>query len=200
MRSLSAANYARDRAGFSLVELAIVIGVFVTMLAGIWAIVRNVQESARVDQAAHQITSVVNGVRALYQGKAQISGAWDTLTNDLIARGAIPADMKRPGTSSPNLRADHPWGAAGGNDGGFRVAPAADNTSFYIYLYDLSERSCIAMAAKVASLTGATGLMGVAVNGNSLALPVKVSDAESQCNANNTNNVRYQFRLRRPNA
>jgi hypothetical protein len=177
-------------------ELAIVLCVAGLILASLWGVIGIAHENVRQSKALQQITIVVNNIRALYQGRLNISGNYNGLapgglTDSLIQQKAIPIDMVRPGgaCAAGGLCADTPWGRnnAGGalmGNGTFAVcdntgggaAPnscskhfpnkVADHQSFRIILRGLSKTSCIAMATQVVSTTGATGLVGVVITGS----------------------------------
>ncbi len=196
--SASAIRRFSRRSGFSMVEMAIVLGVSTVILAGIWGIVSSVQENVRIDQASQQVRIVATNVRSLLQGQASVPDLTEAqLTSYLIERGAIPPDMKRPGGAP--YRADHAWGAAGGTDGGFRVSRGAGGMSFSINFYGLKASSCINLVPKVASGMSGSGLTGVVINGSATAVPVPVSSAASLC-AGGSNTAGFQFRLRQPGA
>jgi len=192
----------RRHRGFSLVEAAIVLGVFSIIVSALWAVVGSVREKVRQEQAFEQIVMVVNNVRAFYKGQAGISGGYPTLTNDLLVNQVIPPDMHRPGTAAPGMLADHPWGPVGSAaaTGGFLVRAEGDHQSFRIRLLGLKRDSCIAMAMKLGPTKGATGLQSVGINANTLSPPVSLASASARCNvtASSGNRVEFVFRLRQP--
>ena len=73
-------SVSRRFAGFSLTELAIVIGVLGILTGGIWFIVGSINESQHQAQALEAIDTTVKNIRALYTGRFNISGAATTLT------------------------------------------------------------------------------------------------------------------------
>lgn len=202
MISRFATKPLRRHRGFSLVEAAIVLGVFSIIVSALWAVVGSVRENIRREQACDQIVTVVNNIRAHYEGEDRIESGYNELTNLLIEKGVIPSDMHRSGTSSPSMRADHPWGPVGSAaaNGGFLVRAEGDHQSFRIRLLGLKRDSCIAMAMKLGPTKGATGLQSVGINANTLSPPVSLASASAGCNvtASSGNRVEFVFRLRQP--
>ncbi|NTU76216.1 MAG: alpha/beta fold hydrolase, partial [Alphaproteobacteria bacterium] len=172
---------ARRRRGFSLTELAIVLCVAGMIVGGIWAAASYVTERVRRSQAADQVMIVVGNIRSLSQGRANISGSFDALTNSLINNGAIPNDMILNHAAAPPLRANHPWGAVGVDGtalaaGGFAVGgnSVADPTlqTFIVEFRGLNLGACMDLAARVSGTSGPSGLTGVTINGTAMTLPV----------------------------
>lgn len=170
------------------------LGVIGLVTASIWGTVMHVRENVRCSQAAQEISTVVNNVRALYQGQASLGSTSTDITYPLLQKGAIPLDMHRPGTQY----ADHPWGGLSGS-GSFAVSSATDNQQFTIRLNNLSKKSCIVMASKMGSLTGVSGMNSVTINGTEItSLPVGVAVAVTRCNSATGNIITYRFQLRQP--
>jgi prepilin-type N-terminal cleavage/methylation domain-containing protein len=187
---------SKTRAGFSLTEVAIVMGVMAIILAGVWGLVSRGWESQKQQQASDQIRTVVGNVRSYYAGQAGVPysvNSVNSLAATLLANGAIPANMQRnPGTScTPAPCADNPWGTNSGDpQGSFRVcnwlgawdpsgspplSTACPNGSattppitnfFGIELSGLTKSSCIAMTQLMTASTAPTGLVDVVIIGS----------------------------------
>src|SRR5882724_9489334 len=107
-------NFQHRRRGFSMTELAIVMGVIMVIVSGIWASLGMGRQSASLQQQYEQIQIVVNNVRGYYAGQVGLPAAVDTaITSNLITIKAIPADMQRTAistcTNPSSLCADTVW-------------------------------------------------------------------------------------------
>jgi prepilin-type N-terminal cleavage/methylation domain-containing protein len=184
----------KTQAGFSLTEVAIVMGVMGMILAGIWGLVGRGWESQKQQQASDQIRAIVGNVRSYYSGQAGIPYSANSLATTLLANGTIPANMQRnPGTTCTSAPcADGPWGSNSGDaQGTFRVcnwAPGAWDPSgsvtpstacpnsvttnpaitnfFGIELSGLTQISCMGMTQLMTASTAPTGLADVVIIGS----------------------------------
>ena len=77
--------------GFTLTEVAIVLGIVGIILGGIWAAAAQVYENHKVEAAENQILTIVHNVRSLYAGRSSIEGG--DLTAALVNAGVFPPDM-----------------------------------------------------------------------------------------------------------
>jgi type II secretory pathway pseudopilin PulG len=181
--------------GFSIIEMAIVLGIVGIVLASIWAYADWAFENARRQRLSEELLTVVNNVHALYSGQAGIGGGGDQIsavTPTLIQQNAIPSTMVRSGNGCTNGAApfsctDDPWGPNGNITGGtFGVcawtaapsgAPAGTNCPaagaivsqfFAIEISGLPQISCINVAPQNSSASGPVGLQDVLINGASV--------------------------------
>lgn len=186
-------SHNHSRAGFSLVEVAIVLAVIGIVLAGIWVYASRAFESEHRQRALEEMITVVNNIRSLYAGQASISSADSSvavLVPILIQQNAIPSTMARSGapcTNTPALCADNPWAVSATLVGSFRVcgwdytgpASAGQGCSkvaspkqyFAIELVGLNQDSCTAMIPRISSSEGPPGLVDVVANGSSMLNP-----------------------------
>ncbi len=198
------------RNGFSLVELAIVLGVMGIVLGTLWGIVSIVRENMKRDEAINQIALSVRHIRDYYLGHGFIAtpggnGSFTALTHFLLEQGILPPEMIRS-RSAGTLRADHPWGGNGPggflSEGGFAVdntGVAASADKFRIQLRGLKFSSCVALAARVSG-DGPSGLRAVRINGTlDEDLPVTAEEASDRCEKNpsgENNKIDFIYRLR----
>ena len=105
--------------GFSLTELAIVLGVMGIIIGGIWGVANSARQSSHVEQAAEAITLTTDAVRAVYNGHTAasvpgISGTTDTVMPFIVGAGAMPAALlsstKSTCGAALTYYADTPWG------------------------------------------------------------------------------------------
>ncbi len=188
---------AVPHAGFSVMEVALVLGISGTLLAGIWSAASAAWEYARRQEALDQITAIVTNVRGYYAGQLGVAPlAYTSLTAGLMQAGVIPAYVQRnPATGCTNppggapLCADSPWGARNGTavdpNGTLRVcnwttggggtdcvaanAPAGVSQFFGVAVTGLRYGSCIALTGRVSNPAGPAGLVEVNINGTNIA-------------------------------
>lgn len=100
----------KSRSGFTLTEIAIVLGVMGIVLSGIWTAASVVHRKRLVTQAAQQALAIVSNIRALYAGRQSFPYAAFThknITAALVHAGAFPAEcFTGKGDTTPKT----PWG------------------------------------------------------------------------------------------
>ncbi len=96
-------NRASGNRGFTMTELAIVLGIVGVVLGAIWVASATLYQRYRVNKAVFQITSIVNNMRALYKDRPAFDSG--VLTTDLVALNVFPSDMIANGLPQ------NPWGA-----------------------------------------------------------------------------------------
>ena len=195
-----------NKKGFTLTELAIVLGVIGVVLGGIWAAASASFNSQKVDKAQQELITIVNNVRALYanrQGFAQGAMAANAtvaaqkasaaaLTLAMINAGVFPADMVDNSTSPPTVRS--PWNTNVTINLGTIGGQTPDATLFWVdfasYTSDLPTNTCAAFLSRVAYMTN-IGLVTV-WDGVEYVKPQDVT--ESSFN-NCSGDASFQFKL-----
>lgn len=91
------------RRGFTLTELAIVLGVIGIILGAIWAAASHTYSNYRTQKAVSQILTIVQSVRSIYSKGVFAAGdpIWLNFTNVLINSNAVPGDMIVPCAGLP---------------------------------------------------------------------------------------------------
>ena len=217
-------SHHRSSQGFSLTEVAIVLGVIGMIMGGIWVALSAGTEYYHREQAAEQIGIVVNNVRSLYAARMGTNLGYRNFTNQMLSKQVLPSYMQQAtGCRAGFQCADNPWGSNSNNAGGtFRVcawtmgaAPAmaacpalnlATPTQFFaVELTHLSIGSCIALVGHVSSSSGSSGLINVVINGAALVeagvsvRPVPTAALNANCTlAANANVVDFVYQLTTP--
>jgi Tfp pilus assembly protein PilV len=211
--------------GFSLAEVAIVLGVIGVILGSLWVLVGQTMESMKQHHLAQDITAVVGNVRAAYANKVSIGGAaqntWTIMTNLAAMKTIFPGDM----TSGAGGWPSSPWSSAAmGTPAVFSTfnvctwstgstkcfldnsTPAAASPLFAVEVENLTQASCIVAATRDSDLSMPAGLVDVYVNGASVGLgaatpvlPVQPAAAMAQCTLA-ANTVDFVYRLNPPSA
>jgi hypothetical protein len=186
----SAASTA-SRAGFNLIEAAIVLGVVGLIVGGIWAAASSAYENMRQQSASKQLLALVQNIRGFYaQGPIDVID--NNLTN-LSNLGLLPSDMVVQNGSTFYLR--HPWG---GNvviaDGG-----VTGYSSFRVTFQDMKVDVCRNFLARNANAARGSGMLVVS-NGSGEVLNLIANSAavmnSSQCGSTGPQSPYLIFSLR----
>src|SRR5271170_8075843 len=94
--------------GFTLTEIAIVLGIIGLILGAIWVAAGSVYSNLRVSQAATETLIIVENFKSLYGGNrnGQAPNGTD-ITAMAISAGLLPADMIQTGNTTYAMG---PWG------------------------------------------------------------------------------------------
>jgi len=200
------------RRGFTLTELAIVLGVIGIILGSLWSVVAVVRDNIKRDQAINQTLVAVRNTRDLYMGRGYVQtpsglGTAQALTDYLLRQGVLPPEMIRD-RSATTLRADLPWGPRGASgstvsDGTFAIdntGVALSSDKFRVELRGLSYAHCVTMTSSLAGPAASLLPVTVVVNsGNSFDAPVALDDIADNCDkspSGDNNKVDIVYRLR----
>lgn len=130
------------RRGFTLTEIAIVLGVVGVVLAGIWSASTAVQRSARVNRTIQQLTQIVSGTRALFASYGTINQSDAATFSALLYRsGIIPPELNT--STGGGVTLYHAWG-------GSMVVSFTAPSKLQIELYNLPLNACLDLAGKMA--------------------------------------------------
>lgn len=183
----------RCKRGFSMVEMAIVLGVVGLVMGGVWTLAVKVQQTARVKQAVEQVITINKNIRNYYQTQACIPNGDQTATLTTVPGQPIfPREMLSGG------------GVVDLWNGGVQVlgANAGCDYVFRLSYLALPAETCAELVPKLtASGEAARGLVAASINGTPLqALPPNpsaiIGAGAGQCNAAATAAVTLDYKLR----
>lgn len=192
--TLSSLTKRGSRAGISLTEAAIVLGVVGVIMTGLWSVVESVREAARQERMVSQMIQTVQNIRDIYKGMSGTAAG--DLTNYLIGRNALTSDLVRKRTA-PYMAA-HFWDNTT-NGGSFEInANATDRSSFFeIEINSLNQEPCIGLASKITGDGGPKGLISTRINGTAIMVGEVTPDlAVQRCADSAANVITFVYRLR----
>ena len=166
-RPVSRIRISKNGRGFTLTELAIVLGVMGIILGAIWAAAAAVYANNRLKTAVTEIAYVVEGYRSLYSARGVDTADWTDVTCNGVTDGFFPSSMLLPGvTCTANNAAtypQHPWGSY--------VAVASMQSwggAINISLWNLTPSACAQYASQLASVPD---IVWEDINGTAIAFP-----------------------------
>jgi len=162
--------------GFTLTELAIVLGIIGTILGAIWTAAANVSAHNKAAKEVQEILTIVSNVRAFYGNRGSFPAGTVCLNPVLVPASIFPADMTVPAiatdgcTVNGTSQAD-PWGkaVAVGTQTGWEGLP--ESTGAFEIMVDWSARDMLpsqclpVLTALTGSSAASAGLIGVAAQG-----------------------------------
>jgi prepilin-type N-terminal cleavage/methylation domain-containing protein len=143
-------THRQRRRGFTLTEIAIVLGIIGLILGAIWVAAAAVYNNLRVSHANTEILQIAQAVRGLY-GNASSTGviANTILTPTLINAKTVPSDMVN--VAGTGLIDPFPGGTTG-------VLTPTTADSFTIEMTDVPNDACINLLMSVAGSNRDPGL------------------------------------------
>ena len=185
------------QSGLTLIESVIVLGVFGVILAALWLVVGVVYENVRQYNASRQIQTIVNNARQIFSASATLTSSTD-YTARFVAQRVFPSEMLTSNDLT-TARPNHPWETRAGGSVLVRAdtpaGGATTTTDFDVRFTNLPQKACISMLAKT-STSDFSGVTQVWLNGASLALPVTLIQADTNCQAGNANILTWVFPMR----
>lgn len=160
-----------NSAGYSLIELLIVVAIIAGLVGLAFMIVPGIRAGNRANSEAQHIQALATGVKDVY-GTARNFG---TLTNTvMINAGKIPDDMNLVGTNVNNV-----W------NGAVTIAPSTPNTRYTITYVGVPKAECVKMATILAPSFLIMTIGGTEIVNKTLATQLDIDPATvaTQCSA-----------------
>jgi prepilin-type N-terminal cleavage/methylation domain-containing protein len=130
------ARLGQRKKGFTLTEIAIVLGIMGLVLGAIWVAAAAVYNNQRVNQGNTAVMQVLQAVRTLYAQRATITTG--DRTAELVAAGVIPTNL----VNGTGMAA--PWG------GTMFVSGTADGLGVAIVMNGMTPTLCVGLVAQIA--------------------------------------------------
>lgn len=150
--------------GFTLTELAIVIGIIGLLLGGVWVAAVSVQKNSRNSQAAQDILTMVANLRSTFMAINTFTSGTDfDATKNMITAGVIPNDLVTSTTAATNA-----WNGAvkiitsptGGGANAFRISYA-----------NMPIDACIGIASQIANVGTSDAPINLITGATTTAIP-----------------------------
>ncbi|MGE3624620.1 MAG: type 4 pilus major pilin [Bdellovibrionales bacterium] len=178
----------RSEVGFTLTEMAIVLGIVGLIIGAIWAAASGVFSSNKVRAAQTQMAFILEAFRGLYSTKGV--DANDDITCSVgTTNGFFPQDMI-VGTCTQDTVATYPrnpW------SGAVQVLAVQATQGISIFYGGLPRSACIQLATQAPNTSD---VQSISLNGGAAitTFPIAVATANTQCaNAGNTNSIQITF-------
>ncbi len=182
-------TYLRNKRGFSLLELLLVLGIIAALVVGAFIVYPKVQASQRAEAESKNIATIQAGVKSLYTSASSYSG----LTNTVAVGAKIFPDnmLIGTGTSASVVNAFKGNVIVGvSNDS----PSGAENSSFSITYVGVPAAECAKIASAAAGnfYTVSVGTGTAAVTSGNIRKAggvINVATAASACNAGDNANA-----------
>jgi prepilin-type N-terminal cleavage/methylation domain-containing protein len=93
---------ARQKLGFTLTEIAIVMAIVGIILAGVWAASSQVSQSNKIQKSSEQMMTIIAGYRTMFASRPVDTGAgWVDITCNGVTGGFFPSEMVQSGACAP---------------------------------------------------------------------------------------------------
>jgi prepilin-type N-terminal cleavage/methylation domain-containing protein len=185
----------RNKRGFTLTELAIVLGIIGLLITVVWTAAASVYDNYRTQRAAAQTLTIVQNLKTLYGGgHGTLDPNGTDITSVVIAAGMMPGDMIQQGNTSYGLG---PWAGSQVN-----VYSAAVWNGITVAFWDLTQTACnrLADAIVTGSVFPSDGMIWEEVNSTAATLPpygpdspLTTDNVANACQSGATNSVQVTY-------
>jgi prepilin-type N-terminal cleavage/methylation domain-containing protein len=185
--------------GFTLTELAVVLGIVGIILGAIWAATGMVYENNRTRLATSEMLTIVNNWKSIYGNKRIDIADGNDMTQMTVNNGFAPQEMVPPagqangcivGQSAGSCDINGPWG---GNI--VQVKSGANTNSVQVRFLGLTQTECNNLGNSIAN---ASGLVAATLNGTAKSFPpigtdtpLLTSDVSGACATAGSGNFVY---------
>ena len=148
----------KSKKGFTLTEIAIVLGIIGLILGAIWVAAAGVYNNQRINNANTAVMQITQGIRALYATSNSTGyGAATDITSAMIDANAVPSNM----VSGATLIGPFPGGRTG-------IIATSDGNGFVVAMSGVTEANCIALLTAVGGTSRDPGLFTASAVANAL--------------------------------
>jgi len=190
----------KKKRGFTLTEIAIVLGIIGLILGAIWVAAGAVYQNLRVSKAQTELLQITQAIRTLYATQTVVdTAAAVNLTSSLIAAKVFPSDAVLNATT-----VNGPWGGSTINVISQQAsATTVPGDSFSVEFDNIPQSACIALLTSATGSGRDQGLLGVAFTASAAApsivnanMPVSVATAATNCTPATVPALWFEFTLR----
>jgi prepilin-type N-terminal cleavage/methylation domain-containing protein len=141
----SAAEREHKKRGFTLTEIAIVLGIIGLILGAIWVAAAAVYTNMRVARSSQELLQITQSIRSLY-ATSTVTGGTDggDITASLIPAGVFPTDSLPTGASSTIVNS--PWNGATIHIFSDSITAAGTGDGFVVQFKGVPPQGCINLA------------------------------------------------------
>jgi prepilin-type N-terminal cleavage/methylation domain-containing protein len=167
------ARLAQRKKGFTLTEIAIVLGIIGLILGAIWTAASGVYNSNRIGAANTELITIAQGTQSLYATQTSFGTPPVNLTPAVAAAGYSPSSMTAPATGVIS----HPWnGNSGVPSGDGLVFVTAQTLSvagdaIAVTFANIPAGACVAMLTNASGAAGYYGYTNAKVAAKPSAVP-----------------------------
>jgi prepilin-type N-terminal cleavage/methylation domain-containing protein len=140
--------------GFTLTEIAIVLGIISIILAAIWVASGQVNEKSRITQAMNEFGAVSQSMTSMFQGgygtSATPCAAPCNVTSNMISSGVIPQWMVSGTTGTTAM---HPWSSTGFFVYWMGTTLPGALPSYRMSYYNVSHDGCLGLIMQTTNCT-----------------------------------------------
>ena len=207
--------YKRHLRGFSLIELAIVLGVMGIILGSIWMMAGDMRNNVKQEKFSEMLSVIVGNIRGNYAGKPYFDHTQvSKMMPNLVNLNVFPSDAVHQVSGGGVSIVDSPFGEVAGSlaspyNSIYVCGWAAKTSTACTYKTDTQNVPLFAIEALFSDTTSCTGavlsnsssatlpgLVAVYINGTPLAaLPSDAVTANTACAANALKTVDFVYRL-----
>jgi prepilin-type N-terminal cleavage/methylation domain-containing protein len=214
-RTIPSSRLRASKRGFTLTEIAIVLGIIGVILGAIWVAAAAVYNNMRISAANRELLQITQAMRALYATSATIDPNADMPLGTAPAAGAestylragvFPADALNTGLASTATQAINPWNGNISINSAGQPPNNTANDSFEVTFDGLPSNACISMLTASSGqgrdpgMWAAGGGAGGGSGAQHTTLPLGAAQAQNDCDQNgNPTAASFWFAIRATN-